>query len=312
MRDLSDLIRKIYGRTVRHGLSGREEDVRAIAEAFGYSAQELAAIPAESSMGLSCGNPIALANLEPGEVVVDLGSGGGQDVFLASQKVGPAGKAIGVDLTQEMIDLARRNALSGPEGQPYSNVMFKLGSIDALPLPDAGADVVISNCVINLASDKRAVFGEMFRVLKPGGRIAVSDIALKTDAPPEIARSVAAWVGCLAGAIPIEAYEMGLREAGFDRVTILDAGADLNVYKSIDSKAGCCEADPQGDRAPQPVSCCGPVCEPHVETANEAADEAADEAALESHDFNAFAASVKVLAVKPRSSSGGLPATGRR
>src|SRR4051812_33266816 len=140
-------------------------------------------------MGLSCGNPTATANLRPGEVVVDLGSGGGLDVFLAAQKVGPAGKAIGIDMTPEMIDLSRKNAAKGG----INNVEFHLAPIDRLPLPDASVDVVISNCVINLAPDKSAVFREIARVLKPGGRLAVSDIALKQPLPDAIARDVMAY-----------------------------------------------------------------------------------------------------------------------
>jgi arsenite methyltransferase len=164
-----DTVREKYGAIGASGLSNDTAGVRAVAEAFGYTPEELASIPAEANMGLSCGNPTATAHLKPGEVVVDLGSGGGLDVFLAARKVGPTGKAIGIDMTPEMVDRARANA----EKQGYTNVEFHLATIDDLPLPDDSADVVISNCVINLAPDKQAVLNEVYRVLKPGGRVAV-------------------------------------------------------------------------------------------------------------------------------------------
>src|SRR5438309_1128120 len=174
-----ELIRASYGSVARAGLSSDQAGVRAVAEAFGYTPEELAAIPADANMGLSCGNPTAFARLRPGETVVDLGCGGGLDVLLASPKLGPTGKAIGIDMTPEMIERARRNAAK----QGLTNVEFHLATIDQLPLPGASVDCIVSNCVINLAPDKRAVFAEMFRVLKPGGRVAVSDIALKKPLP---------------------------------------------------------------------------------------------------------------------------------
>src|SRR5262252_8055000 len=152
-----DIVRDRYGATAKSELSSNHAGVNAVARAFGYSVEELSSIPAEANMGLSCGNPTATANLRPGEVVVDLGSGGGLDVFLAARKVGPTGKAIGIDMTPAMLELARRNA--GTSG--LANVEFQLASIDNLPLADASADVVISNCVINLAADKSAVFREI-------------------------------------------------------------------------------------------------------------------------------------------------------
>src|SRR4051812_19280601 len=181
--DIRKIVQEKYGDVARSALSSNDAGVHRIAEAFGYSADELQSIPAEANMGLSCGNPTATANLRPGEVVVDLGSGGGLDVFLAAKKVGPAGRAIGIDMTSDMIELARKNA----QKAGAANVEFRLGTIDQIPLPDASADVVISNCVINLATDKRAVFREIARILKPGGRLAVSDIALKKPLPLEIA-----------------------------------------------------------------------------------------------------------------------------
>ena len=225
-----------YGSVATSGLSSDHEGVKAVAEAFGYTPEELASIPAEANMGLSCGNPTATANLREGEVVVDLGSGGGLDVLLAARKVGPTGKAIGIDMTQEMIDLARRNAAKAG----LTNVEYHLATIDKLPLPDASVDCVISNCVINLAPDKPAVFREIARVLKPGGRLAVSDIALKRDLPPEIGNDLMAYVGCIAGAILIEDYRRMLVEAGFAHVEVIDSGRDLNAYAKVENQAGCC------------------------------------------------------------------------
>src|SRR5581483_4919315 len=199
-------VRSKYGAVATSGLSTEHAGVRAVAEAFGYTPEELASIPAEANMGLSCGNPTAFAGLRPGETVVDLGCGGGLDVLLAAAKVGPAGKAIGIDMTPEMLQRARHNAAR----QGLANVEFHLAAIDRLPLPDASVDCLVSNCVINLAPDKSAVFREMYRVLKPGGRVAVSDIALKKPLPAELARDLQAYIGCVAGALLIDDYHRGL------------------------------------------------------------------------------------------------------
>ncbi len=286
--EVTTAVREKYGETANSSLSNDHTGVRAVAEAFGYSADELASIPAEANMGLSCGNPTATANLKPGEVVVDLGSGGGLDVFLAAEKVGPTGKAIGIDMTPAMIDRARRNATK------YSNVEFYLATIDRLPLADASVDVVISNCVINLAPDKDAVFREIARVLKPGGRVAVSDIALKKELPPELANSLAAYVGCIAGAIPIDAYTAGLTRAGFAHVHVTDAGADLNAYAKVDGQAVCCspaQATISTSLTVTASSCCTPAPNEDVHTG------LAD--LIKRHDINEFAASVKIYALKP-------------
>src|SRR5882724_10246387 len=219
---IEQTVQSSYGAVAKSGRSSDHKEVKAVAEAFGYSADQLASIPAEANMGLSCGNPTAFASLREGETVVDLGSGGGLDVFLAAAKVGLSGKAIGIDMTPDMLALARANAARAG----LNNVEFYQSTIDKLPLADASVDCVISNCVINLAPDKPAVFREIARVLKPGGRLAVSDIALKRPLPAEIGQSISAYVACIAGTIPIEDYRAGLVAAGFANVEIIDTGAD--------------------------------------------------------------------------------------
>ncbi len=289
-----EAVKSKYGSVANIGLSTDHQGVKAVAEAFGYSPEELASIPAEANMGLSCGNPTATANLRPGETVVDLGSGGGLDVFLAARKVGPTGKAIGIDMTPEMLDLARRNA----EKSGLTNVEFHRATIDRLPLPDASVDCVISNCVINLAPDKPAVFREIARVLKPEGRLAVSDIALKRELPPELGDDLMAYVGCIAGAIPIEDYRRGLIEAGFALVEVIDSGADLNAYAKVENQAACCPP-PASSSSPLAVvdeGCCsvGPAAVVDEALHARLAD------LLKRYDVNDYAASVKVFAVKPQ------------
>jgi arsenite methyltransferase len=219
-------------------------------------------------------------------VVLDLGSGGGLDVFLVAKMVGPEGRAIGIDMTPAMIERARANAAAGD----YSNVEFCQSTIDNIPLPDASVDCVISNCVLNLAPDKLAVFREIARVLKPGGRLAVSDIALKGDLPEAIARSMAAYVGCIAGAIKIDDYRAGLLAAGFEHVEIVDSGADLNAFTKVENQSGCCSPAMDGQ------SCCSPI--PGASTLHTDLSDL-----LAKHDVNAAAASVKVYAVKPVTAS---------
>ncbi len=280
-----DSVRSKYGAVAESTLSNNHAGVKAVAEAFGYSAEELTSIPAEANMGLSCGNPTATAHLRPGEVVVDLGSGGGLDVFLAAKMVGPKGRAIGIDMTPAMIERARANAEAGG----YTNVEFYQSTIDDIPLPDASVDCVISNCVLNLAPDKPAVFREIARILKPGGRLAVSDIALKGELPEAIAKSMAAYVGCIGGAIRMEDYRAGLLGAGFAHVEIVDSGADLNAYAKVENQSGCCSP------AMAEGSCCSPSPATDRATLHEELTDL-----LSKYDVNAAAASVKVYAIKPR------------
>ena len=178
----------------------------------------MASIPVEANLGLGCGNPVALASLRDGETVLDLGSGPGLDCFLAANRVGDNGRVIGVDMTPEMLERARENARRGG----YSNVEFRLGEIENLPVADASVDVIISNCVINLSPDKPRVFREAFRVLKPGGRLMVSDIVLEGELPPVVRESAAAYVGCIAGAMRKEDYLNAIKEAGFAEVEVVE------------------------------------------------------------------------------------------
>lgn len=189
-----------------------------ISKSIGYSDEELNAVPDGANLGLGCGNPIAVASLKPGEIVLDLGSGAGFDCFLAAQKVGATGKVLGVDMTAAMIEKARDNARNGN----YSNVEFRLGEIEHLPVADNFADVLISNCVINLSPDKAQVFREAYRALKPGGRLMISDIVLLAELPEPIQQSIDAYVGCLAGALPKDDYLDKIRAAGFENVEVVD------------------------------------------------------------------------------------------
>jgi SAM-dependent methyltransferase len=288
---IEQAVQSKYGSVATSGLSSDHAGVRAVAEAFGYTPEELASIPAGANMGLSCGNPTATANLRPGEVVLDLGCGGGLDVFLAAAKVGPTGRVIGIDMTPEMLALARQNAATGNDGQGFPNVEFHQATIDNLPLADGSVDCVISNCVINLAPDKPAVFREVARALKPGGRLAVSDIALKKPLPAEIGQDVMAYVGCIAGAVLIEEYRRQLAEAGFAAVEVIDTGADLNAYAKVENQSGCCS----------PASTGLPVAETSCCSAQPADDNLHRRlmGLLRRYNVNDYAASVRVFAVKP-------------
>jgi len=278
-----------YGAVATSGLSTEHAGVRAVAEAFGYTPEELGSIPAEANMGLSCGNPTATAHLRPGETVVDLGCGGGLDVFLAAKKVGPAGRAIGIDMTPQMLELARQNA----EKAGATNAEFFLAMIDRLPLPDASVDCVISNCVINLAPDKPAVFRDIFRVLKPGGRLAVSDIALKKPLPAEIGQDLMAYVGCIAGAVLLEEYRRELHAAGFAAVEVVDTGADLNAYAKVENQSGCCSPAMTASLPVMEAGCCSVPGQ----------DDTLHAGLLDlltRHNVNDYAASVRVFALKPK------------
>ncbi|MEE8638415.1 MAG: arsenite methyltransferase [Candidatus Margulisiibacteriota bacterium] len=194
------------------------DEAQNISKTIGYSDEEMKSVPVGANLGLGCGNPIALASIKEGETVLDLGSGAGFDTFLAAQKVGKSGKVIGVDMTPEMIKKARENVHKGK----YSNVEFRLGEIEHLPAEDNSVDIVISNCVINLSPDKEQVFKEAFRVLKPGGRLMVSDIVLLKELPEHIKNSSEAYVGCIAGAILKKDYIKTAQKAGFKDLRIVD------------------------------------------------------------------------------------------
>jgi arsenite methyltransferase len=288
---ITEAVQSKYASVAKSGLSTGHAGVRAVAEAFGYTEEQLASIPAEANMGVSCGNPTAFASLKPGETVVDLGSGGGLDVFLAAKRVGPMGRAIGIDMTPEMLDLARKNAAKADNGKPLSNVEFHQATIDKMPLPDGSVDCVISNCVINLAPDKKAVFREIVRVLKPGGRLAVSDIALKKPLPAEIGNDLMAYVGCIAGAILIDEYRKQLLEAGFAQVDVIDTGNDLNAYAKVEIQASCCSPSALPVNA---NSCCSTAPAANTEVFRQFTD------LLRRYNVNDFAASVRVFAVKPK------------
>ena len=197
---------------------GGANTLEKIGKGIGYSEKDMKAVPEGANLGLGCGNPIALASLREGETVIDLGSGAGFDCFLAAGSVGKTGQVIGVDMTQEMLDKARENARKGN----YGNVAFRLGEIENLPVADNVADIIISNCVINLSPDKKRVFQEAFRVLKPGGRLMVSDIVLLKELPAVLKDSIEAYVGCVAGAVLKEDYLDAINAAGFHDVKIVD------------------------------------------------------------------------------------------
>jgi arsenite methyltransferase len=222
--DIREEIRKGYGKIAKTGGSccgsgcGCGTDAAtAMSKLVGYSDKDIESVPEGANLGLGCGNPIALASLKEGETVLDLGSGAGFDCFLAADKVGKKGKVIGVDMTPEMLKLARKNASKGS----YKNVEFREGIIEKLPVDDDSVDAVISNCVINLSTDKEQVFKEMHRVLKKGGRFMVSDMTLDRELPEELRNSVAAYLGCIAGAITKEKYLSAIKKAGFKDVKIL-------------------------------------------------------------------------------------------
>ncbi|HKQ58786.1 MAG TPA: arsenite methyltransferase [Candidatus Eisenbacteria bacterium] len=197
-----------------------QESTAAVMDQIGYTAEQKAAVPEGANLGLGCGNPLHFEPARPGETVLDLGSGAGIDCFLAAREVGPTGRVIGVDMTPAMIERARANAAKSE----FTNVEFRLGEIEHLPVRDASVDLVISNCVVNLSPDKPQVFREALRVLKPGGRMLVSDLVLTRPLPPEAQKNVDLYVGCVAGASLREDYLQAMRDAGFADVTVLGEG----------------------------------------------------------------------------------------
>jgi len=208
-------------------------DFNEIGKKIGYTEADLRNVPEAANMGLGCGNPVALASLKEGETVLDLGSGGGIDVFLAAKKVGSNGKVIGVDMTDAMVNRAQLNAIKNG----YENVEFRLGEIEKLPVDDEAVDVIISNCVINLSPDKDQVFREAYRVLKTGGRLMVSDLVTEGELPEEVRKSFDAWASCIGGALEKQQYLESIRKAGFKDVQILSEVAySIDVSKELNGK----------------------------------------------------------------------------
>jgi SAM-dependent methyltransferase len=246
MDPVTEVVRQKYGEAARRVLEVREPAscCGPVSSCCGAAAADGSADPITSNLyvsgetselppaavlaSLGCGNPTALAELRPGEVVLDLGSGGGIDVLLSARRVGPTGKAYGLDMTDDMLALARRNAAEAG----VTNVEFLKGQIESIPLPDQSVDVIISNCVINLSADKRRVLAEAFRVLKPGGRFAVSDVVVRGDVPPEVRRSMELWVGCVAGALEESEFLALLAESGFEDASI----EPTRIYRSEDAR----------------------------------------------------------------------------
>lgn len=225
--EIRQAVRENYGKVAESDSSGccspsccsddgGDAIVENVSQKLGYSAEEIAAVPEGANMGLGCGNPQAIAALKPGETVLDLGSGGGFDCFLAAKAVGDSGQVIGVDMTPAMISKARQNAATGG----YNNVEFRLGEIEHLPAADQSVDVIISNCVVNLSPDKARVFADAFRVLKPGGRLAISDVVATTELPENVQKDLTLFTSCVAGASAISEIERMLKTAGFANIRI--------------------------------------------------------------------------------------------
>ena len=240
-KEIKRAVREGYARIAKQATSyyasrscgGCADISEEICKKLGYSEEEIQAAPPESNLGLGCGNPVALASLNEGEIVLDMGAGAGFDCFLASARVGSSGKIIGVDITSEMVDKARANARKGG----YSNIDFRQGDLENMPVADNYVDVVISNCVINLVPNKKMVFKEAFRVLKPGGRLAVSDVVLQKELPEFVKRSTEAYIGCLAGAIMKEEYLEIIKKVGFQDVKVV-AESSFPIESLICEKAG--------------------------------------------------------------------------
>lgn len=240
--EIKQIVKKRYGMIAQQGTSccgtggscgpvGLQES---ISKKIGYTDNDLRQVPEGANLGLGCGNPLALASLKEGDVVIDLGSGAGVDCFIAANIVGAMGRVIGIDMTDEMLEKARENAIKGN----YSNVEFRLGEIENLPVADETADMVISNCVINLSPDKPRVFKEAYRVLKPGGMLMISDLVLLRELPPSVKGHVEAYVGCIAGAMLKDEYIDSIKAAGFGEVRILEEASYPVGFISDDPAAG--------------------------------------------------------------------------
>lgn len=278
MSDVRTIVQQKYGEAALRARSGQASCGCGSAAGCGpdpitsglYDGAQAADVPADAlAASLGCGNPTALAELTPGEVVLDLGSGGGIDVLLSARRVGPTGKAYGLDMTEEMLALARDNqATSG-----LTNVEFLRGDIERIPLPDASVDVIISNCVINLSADKPQVLAEAFRVLRPGGRLAISDVVVRGELPDDLRRSMELWVGCVAGALEETEYREALAHAGFESVDVeptrIYRAADARQFleqSGLDAEAVAREVDGRIMSAfiraskPAAAGCCGPSC----------------------------------------------------
>src|SRR5438094_10474682 len=247
-QDIKQIVKDKYGKAALRVSSG-ERSCGSASSSRGecdpitsnlYASGETAALPAEAvAASLGCGNPTALAALRPGDTVLDLGSGGGIDVLLSAQRVGPTGKAYGLDMTDEMLALARENQRKAG----VENVEFLKGEIEDIPLPDGSVDVIISNCVINLSADKDRVLAEAFRVLKPGGQLAVSDVVVRGEVPPAIRKSVELWIGCVAGALEEQEYREKLTKAGFGAIDL----EPTRIYRVEDARAFLAGAGRDGD-----------------------------------------------------------------
>ena len=274
--DIKEVVKEKYGQAARRVTSGGSSCCGSSPATSGcdpitsnlYDASQAGQIPEEALLAsLGCGNPTALAKLNAGEIVLDLGSGGGIDVLLSAKRVGPTGKAYGLDMTDEMLALANENKRKAG----ITNVEFLKGEIEHIPLPDASVDVIISNCVINLSADKDAVIREAFRVLKPGGRFAVSDVVTRGEVLPEIRQSVLLWVGCVAGAMEENEYRSKLKSAGFEQVELeptrvyrVEDAREFLAGQGIDVDRIAPEVDGKFlsafVRAVKPKSCCSPTC----------------------------------------------------
>lgn len=259
--EVRGLVRETYGKIARQGGSCCGPGGCAPREASrknGYSEDDLSAVPEGADLGLGCGNPHAIAALRPGEVVLDLGSGGGLDAFLAADRVGDGGRVIGVDMTPEMVAKARENAAK----VQAANVEFRLGEVEHLPVADGSVDVILSNCVINLVPDKRAAFREAIRVLKDGGRLAISDVVATAPIPDDLRSDMEAYTGCVAGAAPVDELRAILEEAGFSevRITVDEASRARMAEWFPDSEANRVVASASIEAVKPAGGCCAPEC----------------------------------------------------